>query len=122
MSTHSIKSTQSVSGPKSSILEHIRFHEANKFKTLKSVEQNDDHIDMSIHSIEMPFESTPSFHLNRIEDLEYKKPVEEVIHVYEVCILDNYPQFLKIVRDCLATRTHYVEQVKSYCEDKGDND
>ena len=89
MSTHSIKSTQSVSGPKSSILEHIRFHEANKFKTLKSVEQNDDHIDLSIHSIEMPFESTPSFHLNRIEDIEYKKPVEEVIHVPEVCILDN---------------------------------
>jgi len=25
-------------------------------------------------------------------------------------------------RDCLATRAHYVEQVESYCEDKGDND
>ena len=63
MFTHSIKSTQSVPGPKSSILEHIRFHEANKFKTLKSDEQIDDHIDM---------------------------PIEKVTHVHEVCILDNY--------------------------------
>jgi len=73
VSTHSIKNTQFVSGPKSSILEHIRFHEANKFKTLKSDEQIDDHIDKSIHSIEMSFESTPSFHLNQIKELEYKK-------------------------------------------------
>jgi len=82
----------------------------NKFKTLKFDEQIDDHIDMSIHSIEMPFEFTPSFHLNRIEEIEYKKPVEEVIHVHEVCILDNNPQYLKIViRDCLVKRAHYVE-------------
>ena len=59
-------STQSIPGPTSSILKHIRFHEANKFKILRSDEQIDDHIDRSIHSIEMPFESTPSFHLNRI--------------------------------------------------------
>ena len=78
---------------------------------------------MSIHSIEMPFESTPSFYLNQIEEFEYKKPIEEVIHVHEVCILDNYTQFMKkVIRDCLATCAHYVEQVESYCEDKGDND
>jgi len=39
----------------------------NKFKILRSDEQIDDHIDRSTHSIKMPFESTPSFHLNRIE-------------------------------------------------------
>ena len=40
-----------------------------------------------------------------------------------MCILDNYPQFFeKVIRDCLATQTHYVEQVESYCEDEGDND
>ena len=33
MSTHSIKSTQSVPEPKSSILDHISFHEANKLNT-----------------------------------------------------------------------------------------
>jgi len=33
MSTHSIKSIQFVPEPKSSILDHIRFHEANKFNT-----------------------------------------------------------------------------------------
>jgi len=82
VSTHSIKSTQSVPVPKSSILEHIRFHEANKFKTLKSNEQINDHIDKSIHSLEMTFECTSSFHLNQIEELEYKKHVEEVIHVH----------------------------------------
>ena len=40
VSTHSIKSTQSVPGPKSSILEHIHFHEAKKFNTFeKPVEE-----------------------------------------------------------------------------------
>jgi len=53
MSTHSIKSTQFVSQLKSSILEHIRFHEANKFKTLKSNEQIDDHIDMPVEKLHM---------------------------------------------------------------------
>ena len=102
--------TQSVPRPKSSILKHIHFHEANKFKTLKSDEQIDDHIDLSVHSIEMPFEPTLSFHLNRIKEFEYKKHVEEVIHVHEVCILDNYSQYLKnVIKDCLATCAHYVE-------------
>ena len=54
-------STQSVPRPKFSILEHFHFHEVNKFKTLKSDKQIVGHIDMSIHSIEMSFESTPSF-------------------------------------------------------------
>ena len=68
--------------------------------------------------------SSPLHHsLDRIEELEYKKHVEEVIHVHEVSISDNYPQFLeKVNRDCLATRAHYVEQVESYCEDEGDDD
>ena len=77
---------------------------------------------MSIHSIEMPFESTPSFYLNLIEKLEYMKLIEDVIRVHEVCILNNYPQFLKkVIRDCLATRAHYVEQVESYFEVKEDD-
>jgi len=95
----------------------------NKFKTLKSDKQIVGHIDMSIHSIEMSFESTPLFHLNRIDELEFKKPVEEVIHVHEVWILDDYPQFSKkVIRDCLASRAHYAEQIESYCVDKDHND
>jgi len=79
---------------------------------LKSEKQINDHIDMSIHSIEMSFESTPSFYLNRIEELEYKKPIGEVIKVHEACILDNYSQFLeKVIRDCFAIPAHYVKQV-----------
>ena len=74
-------STQSVPEPTSSILQHIHFHEVNKFNTLRSNEQIDNHIDMSIHSIEMSFESTPLYHLNRIEELEYQKPVEKVVSV-----------------------------------------
>ena len=35
MSTHSIKSIQSIPGLKSSILEHIHFHEAKKFNTFE---------------------------------------------------------------------------------------
>jgi len=47
----------------------------------------------------------------------------KVTHVHEMCILNNYPQFLKkVIRDCLATCARYVEQVKSYCEDKSDDD
>ena len=53
VSTHSIKSTQSVHRQKASILEHICFHEANKFKTLKSNEQIDDHIDMPVEKLHM---------------------------------------------------------------------
>jgi len=68
--------TQLVPGPTSSIQEHIHFLKANKFQTLRSDEQIHDHIDMSTHSIEMPFESTPSFHLNRIEEFEYEKSVK----------------------------------------------
>jgi len=115
-------STQSIPGSKSSILKHIHFYEANKFKTLKSDEYINDHIDMSIHSIEMPFESTPSFYLNLIEKLKYMKPVEDLICVHEVCMLDDCPQFMKkVIRDNLATRAHYMEQVKSYYKDEGDN-
>ena len=43
--------------------------------------------------------------------------------MHEMCTLDNYSQYLKkVIRDCLATRAHYVEQVESYCEDEGDDD
>ena len=74
-----------------------------------------DHINMSIHSIEMSFESTPSSYFNRIEELEYEKVVEEV------CIFDDYPRFLdKVIRDHLVILTPHVEQVESYC--KGDSD
>ena len=76
-----------------------------------------DHINMSIHSIEMPFESTPSFHFNRIEKLEYEKPVEEV------CMFDDYPRYLyKVIRDHLATLTPRVEQVELYCEGDCDDE
>ena len=48
----------------------------------------------------MPFKSTPSFHLSRIEDFEYEKPIEEAVHVHEVCKLDNDPRDLdKVIRD-----------------------
>jgi len=72
-----------------SIQEHICFHEVNNFQTLRPDEQIDDHIDMSTHSIEMPFEPTPSFYLNQIEELEYEKHVEEVVHVHKVCKVDD---------------------------------
>ena len=40
-----------------------------------------------------------------------------------MCILDDYSRHLdKVIRNHLATRAHYVEQVESYCKDKGDND
>ena len=123
MSTYFIRSTQFVPGTTSSIQEHIQIYQVNKIQTIRSKEKIDNHFDMPTHSIEMPFESTPLFHLNRIEELEYKKPVKESIYVHKVCILDNYPQFLeRVIRDCLATCAHYVVQVKSYCEDKGDDD
>ena len=93
-------STQFVPGPKPSIQGHIHFHEAKKFKNLRSDEQIDHHIDVSIHSIEMPFESTPSFHLNRIKEFEHKKPVEKVVNVHEVYKSDNDPQCLdKVIRN-----------------------
>ena len=38
-STHSIKSTHSVPGPKSSILDHIRSHEMNKFNTCEKPDE-----------------------------------------------------------------------------------
>ena len=115
-------STQSVPGPKPSILEHIHFH-AKKFKIFRSDEQIDDHIDVSTHSIEMPFESTPSFHLNRIKEFEHEKPVEKVVKVHEVYKLDKDHRCLdKVIRNYLATHTPHVEPIESYCEDKCDND
>ena len=84
-------STQSVPESKPSILGHIHFYEAKKFKNLRSDEQINDHIDVSTHSIEMSFESTPSFYVNRIEKLEHEKPVEEVVNVHDVYKLDNDP-------------------------------
>jgi len=115
--------TQSVLGPKSSIIEHIHFHEAKKFKNLRSYEQIDDHINVFTHSIEMPFESTLSFHLNRIEELEHEKPVEEVVKVHEVYKLANDPQCLdEVIRNYLATHTPHMEPIKSYCENESDSD
>ena len=58
---------------------------------MRSDKQIDDHIDMYVHSFEMPFESTLSFHLNQIEELEYEKPIEEDVHVRKVFKLDNDP-------------------------------
>ena len=111
VSTHSIKRTQSVPRPKPSILEHIHFHEANKFKTLKSDEKINDHIDKSIHSLEMTFECASSFHLNQIEELEYEKTIEKMY------IFDDYPRYLdKVIRDYLATLTPRIVQIESYCE------
>ena len=96
--------------PTSLILQHIHFHEVNKFNTLRSNKQIDNHIDMSIHFIEMPFESTPLYLLNRIEELEYQKPVEKAVHVHEVCKLDNDSRCLdKVIRDYMATRTPHIE-------------
>ena len=48
----------------------------------------------------------------------------EKLHMCMKCAyLIVNPQFLKkVIRNCLATRAHYVEQVKSYCEDKSDDD
>jgi len=54
-------------------------------------EQTEDLIDMSIQSIEMPFESSLSFHMNQIEEFEYEKQVEEVMQGYKVCNDDNDP-------------------------------
>jgi len=99
------------------------FHEAKKFKNLRSDERIDDHIDASIHSIEMAFESTPSFNLNRTEELDHEKPVEEVVNVHEVYKLDNDCQCLdEVIRNYLATHTPHVESVVSYCEYECDND
>ena len=79
-------STQFVPGPKLSILKHIHFYEAKKFKNLRSDDQIDDHIDVSTHFIEMSFESTSLFHLNHIEELEHEKPIEEVVKIHEVYV------------------------------------
>ena len=77
---------------------------------------------MSNHSIEMPFES-PLFHLNQFEELEYEKPIEEVVKVHEVDKLNNNPQCLdEVIRYYLATHTPHVELVESYCEDECDSD
>ena len=54
---------QFIPGPTSSILEHIHFHQVNKIQTVRSEEQIFNHIDISTHSIEMPFEIAPSVHL-----------------------------------------------------------
>jgi len=95
----------------------------NKVQTVRPEEQIVGHSDMSNHSIEMPFESTPSFHLNHIDELEHEKPVEEVVNVHEVYKLNNDPQCLdEVIRNYLATHTPHVEPVKSYCEDECDND
>ena len=70
-----------------------------------------------------PFKSTPSFHVNRIEELEDDKHVEEVVNKHEMYKLDNDPQCLdEVIRNYLATHKPHVEPVESYCEDKCDND
>jgi len=90
---------------------------------MRPEEQIVDHIDVSTHSIDMPFESTPSFHLNRIEELEHEKHVEKVVKVHEVYKLDNDPQCLdEVIRYYLATHTPHVEPVESYCKNECDND
>ena len=78
---------------------------------------------MSTYSIEMPFESTPSFYLNRIKEIEHEKPVEEIMKVHEVYKLGNDPQYLdEVIRNYLATHTPNVEPVESYCQDECDID
>ena len=89
-----------------SIQEHIHFYQVNKFQTVRSKEQTKYHIDMSTHSNEIPFDSIPSFHRNQIEDFEYEKPFEEVVHVYKVCKVDDAPLCLdKLFKDDLVAHT-----------------
>ena len=82
-----------------SIQEHINLNKMNKVQTMRPMSILD-HINISIHYIEIPFESTPSFHFIRIKELEYEKLVEEVY------MFDDYPKYLdKVIRDHLATLT-----------------
>jgi len=53
---------------------------------MRSEEQIYDHTDISTHSIEMPFKSTPSIHLNQLKEFEEEKQVEEVVHACEAVI------------------------------------
>ena len=97
-----------------SIQEHKNFHKMNKRQTVRPKEQIVGHNDMSNHFIEMPFESQ-LFHLNQFEELEHKKPVEEVVKVHEVYKHDNDPQCLdEVIRNYLATHTTHVEPVESF--------
>ena len=77
---------------------------------------------MSIHSIEMPFES-PLFHFNQFEELEYGKQIEKIVDVHEAYNLDDDPLCLdELCIDDLDTHTPHVEQVESCCENECDND
>ena len=61
--------------------------------------------------------------MNRIEELEDDKHVEDVVSVHEVYKLDNDRQCLdEVIRNYLATNTPHEEPVKSYCEDECDDD
>ena len=100
-----------------SIQEHINFYKMNKVQIVRPEEQIIEQSDISTHSIELPFES-PLFHFNQFEELEYEKQIEEVVHVYEACNLDNDPMCLNglCLDDDLDTHTPLVEQVESSCE------
>ena len=61
------------------VQKHIHFNEVNEVQTVGSEELTDGHIDMSNHSIEMPFQSIPLIHFNQFEEFEEEKQVEKVV-------------------------------------------
>jgi len=84
---------------------------------MRSEEQIENY-SMSIHSIEMLFESSPSFRLNLIEKFEYEKQVEEVVQVHKVCKDDDDPPCLdKLFRVDLVTHTPSLKPIDHNCED-----
>ena len=71
----------------------------------------------------MPFEFTPSIHLDQFEEFEEEKQVEEVAQVHEACCYDDDSLCLdELIRDDLVPHTPPVEQVESCCENGCDDD
>ena len=115
MSTHSIKSTQSIPEPKSSILDYIYFHEENKFNTCEKP------IDEVCIFDDFPrfWDKVIKYHLAKII------PCREQVESYceDKHVDDDESLCLdELFWDDLDTHTPLEEKVELCCEDTCEDD